>query len=329
MELLQLAYFRVVAQREHMTRAAEELNVTQPALSRAIARLERELGVPLFDRRGRGLRLTQYGAAFLGHVDRVFQELDDAAAELRDLGGLERGSVSLAAGALHWLPAVLEPFLALHPEVRFHLARRSLPELVRLVEDGEVDYGFLPDVPLRARTTWQHLRTAPIALMVPASHRLAGRARVALGELADEEMILGKPGDILREIMDGYFRQVGIRPRVSSEVDEPAAVEDFVAAGLGVAFIPLLLKPTPPHGLTARVAITNPPCELALGLAWNTDRYRSLAARAFRDHVAAHFAAATPDTALGRSTHGIGPTTALDRSRSVRATTTADRFATG
>ncbi len=297
MELLQLAYFRTVAQREHMTRAAEELNVTQPALSRAIARLEREVGVPLFDRRGRGLRLTQYGAAFLGHVERVFQELDDASAELRDMGGLERGSVSLAAGALHWMPGVLEPFLAVHPEVRFHLARRSLPELVRLVEDGEVDYGFVPDVPLSARTRWQHLRTAPIMLMVPASHRLAGRATAALGELADEEMIMGKPGDILREVMEGYLRQVGIRPRVSSEVDEPAAVEDFVAAGLGVAFIPLLLKLRPPHGLTARVAITDPPCALTLGLAWNTDRYLSLAARAFRDHVVLHFAAAAPDTA--------------------------------
>lgn len=234
--------------------------------------------------------------AFLGHVDRVFQELDDAAAELRDMGGLERGSVSLAAGALHWLPEVLEPFLAVHPEVRFRLARRSLPELIRLVEDGEVDYCFLPDVPSSARTTWCHVRTAPILLMVPSSHRLAGRARVELTELADEEMILGKPGDILRETMDGYFRQVGIRPRVTSEVDEPAAVEAFVAAGLGVAFIPVLLKPKPPHSLTTRVAITDPPCELTLGLAWNTDRYLSLAARAFRDHVVSHVAAAPPET---------------------------------
>lgn len=298
MELLQLAHFRVVAQLEHMTRAAEVLHVTQPSLSRSISRLERELGVPLFDRRGRGLRLTQYGAAFLGHVDRVFQELDDAAAELRDLGGLERGSVSIAAGALHWLPEVLEPFLAVHPEVRFRLARQSLPDLVRVVEDGEVDYSFLPGVPPNARTTWRHLRTAPIMLMVPPSHRLAGRETIALGELAGEEMILGKPGDILREVMDGYFRQVGLRPRVASEVDEPAAVEDFVAAGLGVAFIPSLLPPMT-HGLTARVAIIDPPCELTLGLAWNTDRYLSLAARAFRDHVVSYFAANPPGSGSG------------------------------
>jgi DNA-binding transcriptional LysR family regulator len=194
---------------------------------------------------------------------------------------------------------VLEPFLSVHPEVRFRLARRSLPELVRLVEDGEVDYCFLPDVPMGARAAWRHLRTAPIALMVPSSHRLAGWSGVALSELAGEEMILGKQGDILRETMEEYFRQVGIRPRVASEVDEPAAVSDFVAAGLGVAFIPGLLELTPPHDLTARISITDPPCQLTLGIAWNTERYLSLAAQAFRDHVISHFAVVTSATNSG------------------------------
>ena len=298
MELAQLAQFRAVAQHEHMTRAAEELNVTQPSLSRTIARLERELGVPLFDRRGRGLRLTAYGTAFLRHVDRVFQELDDAVTELRDMSGLERGVVTLAAGALHWLPPVLEPFLAVHPEVRFRLSRQSLPELVRLVDDGEVDFCFLPDVPLAAGTAWRHLRTAPIALMVLSSHHLATRSEVALSELAGEEVILGRPGDILRETMEDYFREAGFRPRIASEVDEPAAVSDFVAAGLGVAFIPALVDLTPPHENTARVAITDPPCQLTLGIAWKRDRYLSLAAQAFRTHAIAHFA---PDTATARS----------------------------
>ncbi len=161
--------------------------------------------------------------------------------------------------------------------------------MVRLLEDGEVDYGFLPDVPLSPRTSWRHLRTAPISLVVSASHRFAGRVSVKLEELGDEDLILGKPGDVLRETMEAYFRQVGIAPRVACEADEPAAIEDFVAVGLGSAFIPGLTKPTPDHGLTARLSISDPACVLTLGIAWNDDRYLSLAARAFRQHVIALF----------------------------------------
>lgn len=289
-ELLQLSQFRVVAQLQHMTRAAEELNVTQPSLSRTIGRLEREIGVPLFDRHGRGLELNDYGRLFLGHINRIFREVDAAITELRDVGGLEQGGVSIAAGALHWLPDVLKPFLASYPHVRFRLAQRSLFEMVRLLEDGEADYCFLPDVPLSPRTSWRHLRTAPISLVVSASHRFAGRVSVKLEELGDEDLILGKPGDVLRETMDAYFRQVGITPRVACEADEPAAIEDFVAVELGLAFIPGLTKPTPDHGLTPRLPISDPACALTLGIAWNEDRYLSLAARAFRQHVIALFA---------------------------------------
>jgi DNA-binding transcriptional LysR family regulator len=135
-----------------------------------------------------------------------------------------------------------------------------------------------------------------------------------LSNLAGEEMILGKPGDILREIMDGYFQQVGITPRITSEVDEPGAVEEFVAAGLGVSFIPELPTTPQPLGLTSRIAITNPTCELTLGLAWNTDRYLSLAARAFRGHVVAYFATASPNKGFGMSPR-IRPIDELTASR--------------
>ena len=103
MDLLQLHYFQTVARLEHVTRAAEELRVAQPALSKTIARLEAELGVPLFDRRGRRVALNAGGRAFLRHVHRVFREVEDGRLELADLAGLARGSVTVAAtgSALH------------------------------------------------------------------------------------------------------------------------------------------------------------------------------------------------------------------------------------
>lgn len=97
MDLLQLRYFQAVARREHISQAAEELRVAQPSVSRTIARLEKELGVPLFDRRGRQVRLNSYGVAFLRRVDRALSELDEARRELSDAAGLGHGRVTVAA----------------------------------------------------------------------------------------------------------------------------------------------------------------------------------------------------------------------------------------
>src|SRR2546428_13358678 len=111
MDLLQLHYFRTVARLEHMTRAAEALLIAQPALSQTIARLEDELGVPLFDRLGRRIRLNLFGKAFLERVERVFAELDQGRRELADLVGGEQGRVDLSLGVvLRIFPELLHDF---------------------------------------------------------------------------------------------------------------------------------------------------------------------------------------------------------------------------
>ena len=106
--------------------------------------------------------------------------------------------MSLAAGAFHWLPSVLQPFLTTHPEVRFRLTQRSLTEVVRLLDAGEVGYCFVPNIPPGPGTGWRQMRTGPISPIVRSSRRFAGPASVGLGELAGEETILGMPGNVLR-----------------------------------------------------------------------------------------------------------------------------------
>jgi DNA-binding transcriptional LysR family regulator len=88
MELLQLHYFQTVARLEHMTKAAEELKIAQPSLSKTISRLEEDLGAPLFNRQGRNIRLNQFGKVFLTRVDRIFRELEEGKREIRDMAGL-------------------------------------------------------------------------------------------------------------------------------------------------------------------------------------------------------------------------------------------------
>src|SRR5438309_3725141 len=107
MDLLQLKYFQTVARLEHMTQAARQLEIAQPSLSQTIARLEEELGVPLFDRQGRQIRLNQFGRTFLRRVERIFAELEDGRRELADLAGLEQGRVSLSMFSTPLLPDLL------------------------------------------------------------------------------------------------------------------------------------------------------------------------------------------------------------------------------
>src|SRR5690349_12115287 len=120
MELQQLKYFQTVARLQHFTRAAEELYISQPSLSRSIARLEEELGAPLFDREGRQVRLNRLGQTFLKRVERVFNELEVGQRELQDLIGPEKGLVAVAflhTVGVRLLPLLLSAFRAEHPNI--------------------------------------------------------------------------------------------------------------------------------------------------------------------------------------------------------------------
>ncbi|HEY1176897.1 MAG TPA: LysR family transcriptional regulator, partial [Phytomonospora sp.] len=138
MDLLQLRYFRAVARKEHISRAAEELRVAQPSLSRTIARLEDELGVPLFDRKGRRIVLNRYGAAFLDRVERALRELDDGRRELAELAGFDAGDVAIASETLLSLTALLTGFVKAHPGVRVGLRQAAPAEMSRWLREGVV-----------------------------------------------------------------------------------------------------------------------------------------------------------------------------------------------
>ena len=155
--------------------AAAELHVAQPALSRAIARLEAELGVPLFDRRGRRVRLNRFGAMFLARAGRALSELDQGQRELRDAAGLAQGTVAVAAETLRTLSGLVAGFLAGHPGVGFRLYQSPAPVMVAQLQAGEVDLALasqpLPGPALAAA----ELLSEEVLLAVPPLHPLARR----------------------------------------------------------------------------------------------------------------------------------------------------------
>lgn len=242
-----------------MTKAAEELFIAQPSLSKTIGRLEKEIGVPLFDRQGRVIRLNKFGKAFLEHINTLFRELEEGQRKVRDMAGLEQGEISLVASSVYWLPDPLHRFQALYPSVRFHLSQCSLAEMPHRLETGACDFCFLSTPLVKPGIQWKPLRTEEILLVVPPTHRLAGQERVPLSEVAHEAVVIEKVGSGLRDVVETFCHQAGFTLRVSYEIDEPAALFAFVQAQLGVGFTTgLMEKRVHEHNLTS-LHFTNQP----------------------------------------------------------------------
>jgi DNA-binding transcriptional LysR family regulator len=297
MELQQLEYFRTVARTEHFTQAAEELGITQPTLSRAISRLERDLGVALFDQHGRSVRLNRYGRALLPHVERALGALHEAERELVDLSDRDRGVI--AFGFAHALgtrvvPDLIASFRQQHPRARFQLLQNASHIILAELEAGEVDLALVsPLPPASERIESVELASEELYLVVPHDHRFAKRRAVKLAELRDDTFVCLRQGYALRTLTDGFCAQAGFAPKIAFEGEEIATLRGLVAVGLGVAIIPAAaaaVEQTPPE-----LRITEPICKRSIGLLWEPGRYQPELTQAFRHHIMTSFTSAGED----------------------------------
>lgn len=280
-----LRQFVAVAHEEHLTRAADLLGVPQPTLSRSIARLEAELGVPLFARPGRSIRLTRHGRLLLDGAERAVATLAGHLQLLADEADPARGRVALAF--LHTLgteavPRMLRDFRASNPGVRFALVQGSADVLLTRLRAGEVDLCLTAPLPDEPGVAARALDSQRIDLIVPARHPLARRRGVPLAEAAAEDFICLKPGYGLRVITDELCRAAGFEPRIAFEGEEAATCQGLVGAGLGVSLLPATpVAAADPE--VAAVRITAPRAARTVGLAWLDDRPLPAPVTAFRD----------------------------------------------
>jgi DNA-binding transcriptional LysR family regulator len=289
MELLHLKYFEVVAKYEHITRAAEELQISQPSLSKVINRLEQELGVLLFDRQGRNIQLNSFGKAFLKRVERIFLELEDGKRELSDMSGLEQGKISLAWTSLSLLPKVLEGFLKKHPNVSFKQVIASTLEMKNQLENRMIDL-CISSPPLEGPgIISQPLFTDEFLLAVPKNHRFAGRKSVDLIEVANEHFISTKQGYGFRDISEAYCRQAGFIPNIVFEGDFGVSTINLVEAGLGISFMSSPFAKQHPSDKFSLLRIDNPLCQRTVSLAYLEGHYLSKAACQFRKYLVDYF----------------------------------------
>ncbi|MGW4030032.1 LysR family transcriptional regulator [Streptomyces sp. NPDC004838] len=263
-----LAYFAAVARHEHVTRAAQELGVPQSTLSRAVVRLEKDLGVALFARKGRTVSLTPAGRTFLASVERALGEVERAAESVREDADPHAGRV--AFGFLHTMgsetvPGLLRAFRADHPKVRFTLVQNYGEAMLGGLRAGDLDLCLTSPVPNEPDLVARRLDEQRLRLVVPDDHRLAARRRVRLAEAADDAFVTLEPGYGLRRITDDLCAQAGFTPKVAFEGEEAETLRGLVAAGLGVALLP---PPAVARPGVVELNVTAPRAVREIGVAW-------------------------------------------------------------
>ena len=291
MELQQLKYFREVAEREHVTRAAEKLFVSESAVSRAVHQLEEELGVPLFYRRGRAIVLSPYGRLFLDHVTRALNVLESGKRLLNEQTGGESGTVSL--GFLHSLgiemvPRLIKEYRRKHPRIQFtllvqHSGKLLMEELVA----GSIDLCLsVPGMFAQSDVAWSHLLDEELLIAMPQSHRLATKRTLNLRELLSEPFLALSPEHTLRIIFDKLCADSLFLPKIAFEGMDVATLRGLIAAGLGIALLP----PSPARfpGIV-EIKLSQPRPVRPLGIGWVEDRYLPPCAVEFRKFAVSKF----------------------------------------
>ncbi|MCM3024469.1 LysR family transcriptional regulator [Heyndrickxia ginsengihumi] len=242
MELRQLTYFIEVAKREHVTKAAEDLHVAQSAISRQISLLESELGVTLFFREGRNVKLTQIGKVFLKHSERIVNEINIAKQRIEEFTNPETGIVRLGfSTGLSFQPfsVFFAQFREEHPDLQYQFIQGTPNYLINLIEKGELDIAITAPVPADdPLVNGEILFTEKLKLIFHQEHWLANQSIIRLSQLKSERFITFRAGFSIREMLFNACQQAGFEPIIAFEGEDMETIKGLVASGTGIAILP-------------------------------------------------------------------------------------------
>ena len=239
LDLHKLRLFAAVAEHEHYSRAAEELGISQPALTVHVRDLERHFGTPLFERVGRGVRLTDAGRLVRGYARQILAlsvELDEAVDDLR---GLRTGQLRLGASTTpgeYLLPAILGAFRGRYPGVGVALEIANTRRVADRLRHGELHLALLGEPLSDPDLELEPCIEDELVLIVPPGHRWAGR-EIGAQRLVGEPFVAREPGSATRDVVEQALAAVGVPMEVGLELGGTEAVKGAVAAGLGVAWV--------------------------------------------------------------------------------------------
>lgn len=241
MTLNQLLYFQTISKYQHFRKAAEKLNLSQPSLSRSIASLEDELGIVLFERQGRNIRLTKYGRIFLEHTDRILQEVDTATSTMRALAG-DEGTVDIAyvfplAG--HYIPHMVRRFLSQkkHENITFNFHQLHTRALIEGLKQEQFDVVFCSYMENEPDIRFIPIINQDMVIITPHGHPLTEKSSVVLADLEEYPLIGYDRTSGLGKYCKGIYSSHGISPKVTCECPDEHAISALVAEDFGIALV--------------------------------------------------------------------------------------------
>jgi len=241
MDFYKLHYFMTVAKYEHITQASQELHISQPALSKIISQLEAELGVSLFTRSGKSIRLNEHGRLFLDFCNRMMQEYGDVCGRLAEYADGQSGSVtigcSFAPRTPDWLSDFVYDYIKTRPKISFACAQMSIEDLQAALDRHELDIIFTETPLVGANILWRKLFTERIAVLLSPDHPLAAKEELHVRDLEGEVFFSTTTYSGVQDITKKYCRKAGFVPFVRYSGHNIQIIGDLVAAGEGVAFI--------------------------------------------------------------------------------------------
>lgn len=289
MNLHHLKVFWVVSQAGSISAGAQQLHISQPAVTREIRDLEQSLGLTLFDRLPRGIRLTEGGQRLQHFAERIFTLEHAAERELLNFAQLHHGEINLAASntiGTYWLPAVLTRFRQKHPGIRLQLLISNTQGILQQLDDGLISLGFVEGTFSPGRYHNQLLQDDCLLPVVSPKHPLAKARRLRLAHLQQHDLYLRESGSGSRISVEQLYQQHGLEAQPSIVVTSSEALKQLISEGQGIAWLsPLTIQSELSNGSLCCLDLADSPAERTLHVLWRADSQLSPAAATLLEQV--------------------------------------------
>ncbi len=287
MELLQLRYFCEIAKQENISKAAKLLHVSQPSLSRMLSGLETELGVRLFDRDGRNIKLNYNGEIYSRRIQEALRLIDNAQSELLDQDTTPYGHITLIIlAASNIMPDLLINFHKLYPQISLNLKQQATHNLQQANDFDFVISGTPGNYKGLINIT---LLEEDIVIAAHQNHPIAQKSSIHLSEAAPYQFVTYSSGPSIRELTDHLCLQAGFKPDIILESDSPSTFKSFIQSQMGIALLPYQTQLSFFNSLITPVKITSPECKRTLYLSYPEGHYLNHAAKVFMDFCSEFF----------------------------------------